>query len=99
MEELLLGLFQAVLYTLVLLYHLLDDEGLSSDKGKGKGLEIGTVVFGRIACASPNSSGFLQRGLSISLVHGGEYPENMRSLGSRLIELFPSRSSGHSLSS
>lgn len=40
-------------------------------------MEIGPVVFGRVNCISSNPSGFLQRGVSVSLDYRGE-PQNIR---------------------
>lgn len=46
---------QNLLHPIIFLYHSVDDQGVPTDKGTGKGMEIGTVVGDRLPRVVPHS--------------------------------------------
>lgn len=72
MGVLLPGVFQVLLHNILLLYHLLDDEGVSADPGEGTGVEAGCRLRRRFPRSGAHRDPDLPRRVSGTLVHGGE---------------------------
>lgn len=72
MDVLLPRVFQVLLHTLLLLYHLFDDEGLSADTREGAGVEAGYRLRRRFLRSGAHRDPDLPRTVPRTLVHGGE---------------------------
>lgn len=74
MERRLESLLQGLLHSILLLYHLIDDENVSSDKGEGEGVEVDYMVCWWFGSAGTNRRFDNLQGST--LVEGGKLSES-----------------------
>lgn len=72
MGDLLSRVFQAILHLFFGIYHLLDDESIPPDTGKGEGMETGFGLCCGIFSFSTHLDANIQTSLATEVVHGGE---------------------------